>query len=372
MSTFRDILITTQQTNKDRIELIDELAKNRILSKEDFVLLLDDNNESTLNYLREIARRISKENFGNSVYLRGLIEYSNYCVKDCYYCGLRYSNENLIRYRMSKSEIMECCDRGYLAGLRTFVIQGGEDERIKDSSICLLISEIKDKYKDCAVTLSLGEKSRKSYEAFYNAGADRYLLRHETATEEHYRSLHPKYQTLSNRVKCLYDLKEIGYQIGAGFMVGTPAQTSYNIANDFYFLHEINPHMIGIGPFIHNRNTPFGKEPDGSVVMTLKCLSILRIMFPNVLIPATTALETSSEHGYELGIMAGANVIMPNISPLKAKINYRIYEKKYVKDVNINKDIDIDSKCREINDRLKRIGYKSNKSRGDYFDWRRK
>lgn len=372
MSTFKDTLIITQQTNKDRIELIDELVKNRILSKEDFVLLLDDNNESTLSYIREVARRISKENFGNSVYLRGLIEYSNHCVKDCYYCGLRYGNDKLIRYRMSKSEIIECCDRGYLAGLRTFVIQGGEDERIKDSSICLLISEIKDKYNDCAITLSLGEKSRKSYGAYYKAGADRYLLRHETATDEHYRVLHPRFQTLNNRVRCLYDLKEIGYQIGAGFMVGTPAQTSYHIANDLYFLHELNPHMIGIGPFIHNQDTPFGLEPDGSVKLTLKCLSILRIMFPKALIPATTALETSDENGYENGIMSGANVIMPNISTLRAKINYRIYEKKHEKDGNINEDVDIDAKCREINDRLNKIGYKSDKSRGDYFDWRRK
>lgn len=355
---------------KDSIYLIDSLVENKMLDEEELKTLLVSSDIKINEYLRKRAEGISAKSFRNKVFLRGLIEYTNYCKNDCFYCGIRHSNLKIERYALNKKEIMNCCHYAYEAGLRTFVIQGGEDEALSDEWLVELIRDIKSEYPDCAVTLSIGEKSRESLEAYFKAGADRYLLRHETATEEHYRKLHPESQELKNRMACIDDLKEIGFQFGAGFMVGSPFQTVEHLVNDFAYLRELNPHMIGVGPFIRHKDTPFSEEPDGSVELTLKCISILRIMFPHALIPATTALATADGSGFVNGILAGANVIMPNITPSRARINYVLYDNKLGTESNIEDDIK--AKCHDINNMLKNIGYSTIVSRGDYAGWRRK
>lgn len=355
---------------KDSIYLINKLIENKTLNTEEFGRLLSSGDRETLEHLRQSAEEISLKSFENKVFLRGLIEYTNYCDKDCFYCGIRHSNSRVVRYALSEEEILKCCSDAYEAGLRTIVIQGGENDSLSDEWLVGLIEAIKAKYSDCAVTLSIGEKSRSSYEAYYMAGADRYLLRHETATDEHYSKLHPRCQTLKGRKKCLLALKEIGYQFGAGFMIGTPYQTLENLVNDFIYLRNLNPHMIGVGPFIHHNDTPFSDEKDGSVELTLRCISILRIMFPEALIPATTALGTADESGFLNGVKAGANVIMPNITPRRARTNYVLYENKLGTKNDINDDIY--DKCCDINNMLKNIGYRTAISRGDYAGWRRK
>lgn len=266
--------------------------------------------------------------YGRHVFIRGLIEFTNYCRNGCFYCGINASCKNTKRYRLTKEEILKCCSNGYELGFRTFVLQGGEDLYFTDDIIVDIISSIKNDFPDCAITLSIGERDYASYEKLKKAGADRYLLRHETADEKHYKLLHPSGMSLSNRKRCLYDLKELGYQVGAGFMVGSPKQTSDNIASDLEFLSELNPHMIGIGPFIPHHDTRFANEKQGSVELTLHLLTILRIMFPKVLLPATTALGTAQHDGRERGILAGANVVMPNLSPEKHRQDYSLYNNK--------------------------------------------
>lgn len=278
--------------------------------------------------LRQTADQLRQEVYGKDVYLRGLIEYTNFCKNNCYYCGIRCGNTKAVRYRLSKEEILACCEEGYTFGFRTFVLQGGEDPASTDAWVCSMVSAIRERFSDCAVTLSIGEKKKSSYQAYYNAGARRYLLRHETANPEHYRHLHPAELSLENRKRCLYDLKEIGYQVGSGFMVGSPGQMLSHLVEDLQFLQDLQPDMIGIGPYIAQKETPFAGHPNGTLALTLRLVSLLRILFPYALIPATTALGTIHPQGRELGLQAGANVVMPNLSPVRVRKLYALYDDK--------------------------------------------
>jgi biotin synthase len=306
--------------------MIDKLARERDLSDGELTELL-----ATDRYDLELARnadRVRQSVYGKDVYIRGLIEFSNYCKNNCFYCGIRQGNEAVKRYRLNGEQILSCCDEGYALGFRTFVLQGGEDPYYTDELLCEIVSEIKARHGDCAVTLSLGERSKASYQALFDAGADRYLLRHETADDAHYRLLHPVSMSLANRKECLWNLKEIGYQVGAGFMVGSPYQTTAHIISDIRFMQELQPAMIGIGPFIAHKETPFKGFRSGSLELSLRLLSIIRLMFPYALIPATTALGTIAPDGRELGLTRGANVVMPNLSPVGVRKLYELYEDK--------------------------------------------
>ena len=299
---------------------ISDMGKEEL---EKLVSLTGDDTE-----LYNTADKIRRENYEDKVYIRGLIEVSSYCKNNCLYCGIRAGNKNAMRYRLSEEEILSCCKVGYDLGFRTFVMQGGEDNHFTDDFMCRLIFKIKSLYPDCAITLSLGERSKESYKDLKDAGADRYLLRHETANDAHYSKLHPEGMELAERKKCLFNLKELGYQVGSGFMVGSPYQTWETIAQDLLFLKELQPQMIGIGPFISHKDTPFKNEKSGSLYLTLKLISVLRIMFPKSLIPATTALSSISPIGREMGLKAGANVVMPNLSPEDVRAKYNLYDNK--------------------------------------------
>lgn len=331
-----------------------------MLSKEEFISLIDGRTPELGDYLFEKARRIREKHYGNDVYLRGLIEFTNYCKNDCLYCGIRRSNRNASRYRLTKEEILSCCEEGYGLGFRTFVLQGGEDGYYSDGMLTDIIREIKALYPDCALTLSIGERSRESYRTFFDAGADRYLLRHETADPAHYGRLHPPSLSLETRKRCLADLKEIGYQVGSGFMVGSPGQTPAELAEDLLYLYELQPHMVGIGPFIPHHDTPFSSEPGGTAELTLFLIGLIRLMLPAALIPATTALGTIDPMGREKGILAGANVVMPNLSPRAVRKKYMLYDNKICTG-------DEAAECRRCMDgRISRIGYQVVESRGDY------
>jgi len=306
--------------------MIKKLIKTNDLSDEELISLLKTDKYD--QELRCAADTIRQKIYGKDVYLRGLIEISNYCKKNCFYCGIRSKNHHLERYRLKKQQILTCCDTGYKLGFRTFVLQGGEDPFFDDEILCDIINSIKSKHNDCAITLSLGEKSFESYQKLYDSGCDRYLLRHETANEIHYSKLHPKTISLKNRKKCLFDLKKIGYQTGSGFMVGSPYQTIENLIEDLRFLQELKPAMIGIGPYLKHKNTPFADFENGSLPLTLRLISILRLLFPYALIPATTALGTISPTGREEGLKAGANVVMPNLSPVNVRNLYNLYDNK--------------------------------------------
>lgn len=314
---------TTKQT-------IEKLHTTRNLSDEELLSLLacDFADCETDNLLFSHADEVRRSVYGDAVYVRGLIEFSNHCKNNCYYCGIRAANTCALRYRLDKQEILSCCEEGYRLGMRTFVLQSGEDAHYFDEDICDIIAAIKSKYKDCAVTLSIGEKNHESYQAYFNAGASRYLLRHEAASEQLYKKLHPESMSLSARKQCLFDLKSIGYQVGAGFMVGAPFQTPQDLISDLRFLQELDPDMIGIGPYLKHSQTPFHSYENGSLSLTLRLLAILRLMFPHALIPSTTALATISSQGRELGLKAGANVVMPNLSPVSVRQLYNIYENK--------------------------------------------
>lgn len=320
---------------------------------------LKEKNEYS-EYLRSVAQSTAKKSFENKIYIRGLIEISNICKNNCYYCGIRAGNKNLERYRLYKEDILSCCKNGYSLGFRTFVIQGGEDSYYTDNVMCDIICEIKEKYPDCAITLSLGERSFESYKRMFDCGADRYLLRHETADNEHYRKLHPDIMSLENRKSCLYMLKEIGYQTGTGFMVGSPYQTSENLADDLIFINELKPHMVGIGPFIPHTDTPFRDKEQGSLDLCLNLISVLRLMLPKALIPATTALGTVDPRGREMGILAGANVVMPNLSPVKYRKNYSLYDHKICTGEEAAECI----MC--LKRRVSSVGYEIVTDRGDY------
>lgn len=308
--------------------LIDKLEKNRILTNEELVTLILNRNQKLAQYLFDKADAVRRRIYGNDIFIRGLIELTNYCQNDCFYCGIRKSNRNAARYRLTGEQVLSCCETGYETGFRTFVLQGGEDRYFTDNRLCDLIASIKSRYPDCALTLSVGEKSFASYQAYYSAGADRYLLRHETANEAHYKKLHPASMSLPARKQCLYDLKEIGFQAGCGFMVGSPYQTAECLAEDLLYIRELEPEMVGIGPYIPHHDTPFAREPGGTIEMTLFMLGVVRLMLPNVLLPATTALATIHPQGRELGILAGANVIMPNLSPVDVRKKYLLYDNK--------------------------------------------
>lgn len=344
--------------NSKRI-IIDNLRKEQDISYEIFSVLLQTEDEACISYLFEQARDVAREHYGNEIFIRGLIEFTNYCKNDCYYCGIRRSNRKVSRYRLSKESILECVDEGYELGFRTFVLQGGEDAYFTDDKICEIIAEIKKRYPKCAVTLSIGEKNRESYEAYFKAGADRYLLRHETADDEHYKKLHPEELSLTHRKKCLQNLKEIGYQVGCGFMVGSPYQSVDSLYEDIRFIKEFHPHMVGIGPFIPQNDTPFGDKKAGTLDQTLRLLAIIRLIHPKVLLPATTALGTIHPLGRELGIKAGANVVMPNLSPKSVREKYKLYDNKICTG-------DEAAECRHcMEERMKKIGYKVVTNRGD-------
>lgn len=306
------------------------------------------------------ADKVRRRNYGDKVYIRGLIEISNYCKNNCLYCGIRAGNSCVDRYRLTKEQILSCCHEGYDLGFRTFVMQGGEDMHFTDEFMCELIYKIKSLYSDCAVTLSLGERSYDSYKKMFDAGADRYLLRHETANDVHYSRLHPENMSLSARKECLFNLKEIGYQVGSGFMVGSPFQTAENLAEDLLFLKELNPHMIGIGPFISHKDTPFKDKQSGSLYLTLKMVSILRLMFPKALIPATTALSSISPSGREQGLKAGANVVMPNLSPGDVRDKYSLYNNKAHSGSEAAESLEL------LKSLVKKAGYEIVVDRGDY------
>lgn len=306
--------------------IIDKLRDEQNISDKELKELIEYT--GNCDYLHSEADKVRRQNYGTDVYIRGLIEISNYCKNNCYYCGIRAGNTNVERYRLSYEDILHCCEIGYELGFRTFVMQGGEDPFFDDDTMCKIISAIRTKYPDCAITLSLGEKSYESYKAFFDAGANRYLLRHETADDIHYNKLHPETMKLSDRKKCLYNLKKIGFQTGAGFLVGSPYQTTENIISDFRFLQELQPEMIGIGPFLSHKDTPFAHFENGSAQQCIKFLSILRLMFPKVLLPSTTALGTALPDGREQGIKAGANVVMPNLSPTQYRKLYGLYDNK--------------------------------------------
>lgn len=339
-------------------KLIDKLYNEHILEKEEFIQLISSCAEE--EYLFEKSRDIRHKIYGKDVYIRGLIEVSSYCRNNCLYCGIRCANKNAQRYRLFESQILDCCENGYNLGFRTFVLQGGEDEFFTDDVVCGIINKIKNKYPDCAVTLSLGERSYESYVKLYNAGADRYLLRHETANRNHYEKLHPKNMSYDNRMECLYNLKKIGYQTGSGFMVGSPYQTYENLAEDMLFLKKLNPHMVGIGPFIPQHDTPMRDMRAGTAKLTVYMIALLRLMLPYALIPSTTALGTIDPLGREKGILAGANVVMPNLSPVDVRKKYELYDNKICTG-------DEAAECRNcMSRRMESIGYKVVTSRGDF------
>lgn len=341
---------------------INKVKQSRNISLEQLKLLLETNDDEGIRFMHEEAVKVCQKTYGNQVFIRGLIEFTNFCKNDCYYCGIRRSNSQADRYRLTKEQMLDCCASGYELGFRTFVLQGGEDGYFTDDKICDLVSAIKEKYPDCAVTLSIGEKSRESYKRYFDAGADRYLLRHETADEAHYKKLHPEEMSLSHRKQCLWDLKEIGYQVGCGFMVGSPGQTVETLYEDLQFIRELQPHMVGIGPFISQKDTPFADKASGTMEQTLKLLAIIRLIQPYVLLPATTALGTIHPKGRELGILSGANVVMPNLSPVNVREKYKLYDNKICTG-------DEAAECRYcMENRMKSIGYEVAVSRGDYIE----
>ncbi|MDO4519962.1 MAG: [FeFe] hydrogenase H-cluster radical SAM maturase HydE [Eubacteriales bacterium] len=339
--------------------LIVKLNEEHSLTIEEYETILMQRDAEAAEFLADLAVKCRKKYYGNKVFVRGLIEISNICKNNCLYCGIRRGNHACDRYRLSEEDILECCDDGWNLGFRTFVLQGGEDAYFSDEVVCSLIRKIKEKYPECAITLSLGERSRESYQRLYNAGAERYLLRHETADEQHYRKLHPAEMSWSNRMKCLRELKEIGYQVGCGFMVESPWQTTRELAKEMKFIEEFQPDMCGIGPFIPHNATEFAKEPAGSVELTCYLLSIIRLIHPTVLLPSTTALGTIDPLGREKGIKSGANVVMPNLSPVRVRNKYELYDNKICTG-------DESAQCRScLSRRMESIGYEIVTDRGD-------
>jgi biotin synthase len=339
--------------------LIDKLALTHSLTLSEYEYLIENRTPESADRLRELAVRVRREHYGNAVYIRGLIEISNICKNDCIYCGIRCSNRDCERYRLTREQILSCCDEGYALGFRTFVMQGGEDPHFDDDLLCDIVRSIKGKYPDCAVTLSMGERSRESYEKLYAAGADRYLLHHETADAEHYSKLHPSNMSFENRMRCLRDLRDIGFQTGCGFMVGSPYQTYTHIARDLKFIEEFKPQMCGIGPFIPHKATPFASFAAGTVELTCYLLSIIRLIHPTILLPATTALGSIKEGGREKGILSGANVVMPNLSPMDNRKKYELYNNKLYSSAE-----SAQAKA-ELEERIKNIGYEVVCHRGD-------
>ncbi|MGL4308757.1 MAG: [FeFe] hydrogenase H-cluster radical SAM maturase HydE [Cetobacterium sp.] len=344
--------------------IIDKLYKYNCLEKEEIIYLLKNLDENSREYLINKAYSTRLKSYGKTVFLRGLIEVTNFCTKTCLYCGIRAENTNADRYRLTKEEIISSCENGYNLGYKTFVLQGGEDPFFTDEFLVELITKIKYKFPECAVTLSLGEKSYESYKKLYDAGADRYLLRHETANPKLYSSLHPK-MSFENRITCLKNLKKIGYQVGAGFLIGLPNQTIEDLAMDLLFLKNLKPHMVGIGPFIPQKDTPLRNEKGGDSYTTITLLSIIRLLLPDVLLPATTALGTIDSTGREKAFKAGANVIMPNLSPFECRAKYSLYDGK------VFTDNESAEEKRKIEEKIKNAGFEPVMVRGDNITWKR-
>ena len=344
------------------MNIIDKIRSSRDISRDELALILSTDNKDDIDHLRQSAREVASSVYGNKVFIRGLIELTSHCKNDCLYCGLRRSNRAAVRYRLTDEEVYQCCATGHALGFRTFVIQGGEDGWFDDARMCRIVSTIRQRYPDCAITLSLGERSRESYQALFDAGANRYLLRHETASPEHYGKLHPAEMSWQNRMDCLRNLKEIGYQVGCGFMVGSPFQTVDTLYADLQFIRSFQPHMVGIGPFVSTKNTPLEGFPNGGVATTLRLLAIIRLLHPHVLLPATTALGTLHPQGRELGIQFGANVVMPNLSPRTHRKDYAIYDNKICTGEE-------SAECRACTEgRMRRLGFETVVDRGDYKD----
>lgn len=343
-------------------ELIDRLHKEHTLTKGEFITLIKERDEENASYLASLAREEAVKIYGNGVFPRGLVEFTNYCKNNCYYCGIQGSNQHANRYRLSKDEILSACENGYQLGYRSFVLQGGEDPHYSDDVMVPIVSEIRKRYQDCAITLSLGERSKESYQKLYDAGADRYLLRHEAATPELYQKLHPESLSLENRIQCLWNLKEIGYAVGTGFMVGAPYQTVENLVDDLLFIQKLDPKMVGIGPFVPHHDTKFKDYPSGTVELTTYLTSILRLMNPHLLLPATTALGTIDPRGREKGILAGANVVMPNLSPVAVRKDYSLYDNK----ICTGEEAAECAGC--LGRRLASIDYELVFTRGDYIE----
>ena len=341
-------------------KLIDTLEQTQNLTLEEFEYIIENADNDDITYLGKKAEKVKISNYGNKIYIRGLIEISNYCKNNCLYCGIRCANENISRYRLSKEEILERCKMGYELGFRTFVMQGGEDNDFADTYLADIVREIKKLYPECAVTLSVGEREREVYQMFFDAGADRYLLRHETADNEHYNKLHPHSMSLEYRKNCLFNLKDIGFQTGCGFMVGSPYQTSRHLAKDMIFIKELNPEMVGIGPYITHKDTPFKDKKSGSLEKTLLMVGLTRLLLPKALIPATTALGTIKKGGREMGIKMGANVIMPNLSPNNTKKLYNLYDNK------LSTGLESAENLESLKKQIAKTGHEIVTDRGDY------
>ena len=339
--------------------LVDSLAQGHRLSLEEYQTLVESLSPSIAALLSEKAVAVRRKIYGSAVYVRGLVEISNICKNNCFYCGIRRDNAACDRYRLGAEEIFGCAEEGYRLGFRTFVLQGGEDPHFTDEVLCGIIGGIKKRHPDCAVTVSMGERSRASYQRLFDAGADRYLLRHETADQDHYGQLHPPEMSFDNRMRCLRDLREIGFQAGCGFMVGSPGQTSQTLALDLKFIEEFKPDMCGIGPFIPHKDTPFWDRPAGTLELTCYLLSIIRLIHPPVLLPATTALGTIHPQGREKGILAGANVVMPNLSPENVRSKYELYNNK------LNTGAEAAQGLAMLKESMARIGYQVVTDRGD-------
>ena len=345
---------------RSHCDIIEKLASQRALEKSEWMSLLTALTDGEKELLHKKAAEVATANFGRGIFVRALLEISSYCRNNCYYCGIRCSNKDAQRYRLTKEQILECCAEGARLGFNTFVLQGGEDPKQNDEWVADVVRAIRDEYPDKAITLSVGERSRDAYALFKEAGADRFLLRHETRNDGHYRELHPVPMSSENRRKCLFTLKEIGFQTGSGMMIGSPGQTVEHIYEDIRFLEELQPQMIGIGPFLPATGTPFENRPAGSGEDTILLVSLLRLRFPQALIPATTALSTLLPNGMERAILAGANVVMPNISPPEERKKYSIYNNKKSTGAESAQQMQL------LEKRLNAIGYHINYARGDY------
>ena len=313
--------------------------------------------------LFEQARKTAFQYYSGRVFIRGLVEISNYCKNNCFYCGIRRDNHTLARYRLTPEVILACIQNGYSLGLRSFVMQGGEDPGFPDSTVIKIIREFRRSFPDASLTLSLGEKSREIYQQFFEAGADRYLLRHETASKAHYDRIHPPEMSFNARIQGLHDLTSVGFQTGAGFMVGSPFQTPEDLAHDLLFLKDLNPHMVGLGPFITQADTPFAQFPSGTAAETLVMLALTKLMLPKAMLPATTALVTLLEGNRKPAFDVGANVVMPNISPLNTRKLYNLYSGKLATGAESAEGLCI------LVEQIKAAGYTPEFSRGDHIEY---
>ena len=341
-------------------ELILKLNDERSLSEAEWIRLFDSYDAEDLEFAMNLARDIAIARFGKKIYFRGIVEFTNICRNDCYYCGIRAGNSNCLRYRLDEEDILKCCADGYAHGFRTFVMQGGEDPYYTKDVMCGIVRRISEEYPDCAVTMSIGELDRDYYQALYDAGARRYLLRHETADAAHYALLHPASMRLESRMRCLKDLKEIGFQTGCGIMIGSPHQSARHLAEDMMFMEDFKPEMIGLGPFIPHKDTPFRDEAAGSVEKTLLVIALCRIMLPNALIPSTTALGTVEAEGRQKGVLAGCNVVMPNLSPMEVRKKYMLYDGK------VGTDMSAEAGIKALRAQMEEIGYEVIVARGDF------